>query len=103
MIWYVIFGVFAAFGVLCALWVSFGGLLTRVGTVAILCDGSEVALVRRYYWLRELGLTKCRLVLLDSQLPQQRQQRIREKCRDIEFCTLAQWRAGQDERREELD
>lgn len=106
MIWYVMIGVFAAFGVLCALWVLLGVFLpgSRGCAAAVLCPPEqEEILLRRYLWLRELGLTRCRLILLDSHLPEEKQQRIMEKYRDVEFCTLAQWRAGLEQERKEID
>ncbi len=106
MIWYVIFGVFAAFGALCALWVFFGVFLpgSRGCTAVVLCKpGQEEAVLRRYHWLRELGLARCRLILLDSHLPPEKQQFIMEKYRGVEFTTLAQWRTGEEQERGEID
>ncbi len=102
MLWYVCMGVLAAFGLLCAIWVILGLFLPRAGTVAILCDGTEKTLVRRYFWLRELGLIRCRLILLDSRLPAAFRQQIMEKCKDIEFLTLAQWLDRRNEERSEI-
>lgn len=102
MAWYAVMGVLAAFGLLCAVWVIIGLFLPASGTVAVMCDGSERTLIRRYYWLRELGLTRCCLVLLDSKLSVHYQQRVMAACKDIEFLSLAQWCDRCGEARKEL-
>lgn len=68
MVWYLCLGVLAAFGALCALWTCFGGLVrgSRGGALVCVCrpDGREQAFVRRYRFLREMGLLKCPLLLV---------------------------------------
>ncbi len=91
---YVILGVFAAFGVLCALWALWGLILpgARGGVLLCLCrDRQEEAVLRRYFWLRDLGLLRCCLVLVDSELPPQRQQQICSRCPQVYFYTFSQW------------
>ena len=98
---YVIIGSLAAFGALCALWVCAGSLLSGVKTVTILCDGCELQLVHRYLWLRSLGLVRCRLMLVNSQLGLQQQQQIQRICKDIRFCQQ-QWVRAIDGEREDV-
>ncbi len=89
---FVILGVLAAFGALCILWVLFGTLLPHPGgRLVYTCDGREEAAVRRYLWLRDLGLLRCPLVLIGSSLPGKRRQQIAIKCRSIIFYTPEEW------------
>lgn len=96
MIWYVIIGFFAAVGLLFLLWLVFGALLpgSRPGTVVLFCpQGREKALLQRYRWLRDLGLVRCRLVLLESRLPLPRQKELTQHFPGVRFCTLEQWQS----------
>ncbi len=90
---FVIVGVLAAFGALCVLWVLFGCLLPRPGgcKLVYVCDGREEAVLRRYFWLRDLGLLRCPLVLIGSRLPEGRRQQIALKCRSVYFYTPEEW------------
>lgn len=93
MILYVIFGAAAAFGVLCAIWVVLGSLIpgSRGCRVTVSCPaGEEMAVIRRYLWLRELGFTRSGLTVLHSALPPARQQAIRQRHPYIEFSTKEQ-------------
>lgn len=56
---YVIVGMLAAFGLLCALWVMFGWLLPGGNGGCLICAAKELCLVKRLLWLRELGLLRC--------------------------------------------
>lgn len=85
MFWYFVIGALAAFGLVCAIWICLGGSLMDVGTVTVLCDGNEERLVRRYLWLRGLGLARCRMVLVNSRLSSHCRQRIRDRCPDVTF------------------
>lgn len=106
MIKFVILGVFAAFGVLCALWVLYGAFLPRFKGGAMVFyskPDTEEAVLRRYGWLRDLGFVKCPLILLDSHTTAQQQERIRRKYHNVEFYTLAEWTAKLDEGRKQID
>ena len=86
--WYVILAFLAAFGALCALWVLLGGWLTgcQGGDLVICCArGTEVAFLRRYRWLRGMGLVRARLILLDNGLPAPLRQEIERRNPDVEF------------------
>lgn len=94
MLLYVIMGVFAAVGVLFLLWLLLGACLTgcRRTTVAIYCREQDLlALLRRYRWLRELGLVHTSLVILDSALCREARQSITQTYPGVTFCTTQQW------------
>ena len=62
---FIVLGMLAAFGLVCALWVLIGLLLPRrCGTVIYLGDDAQAA-AQRHLWLREMGLTQDRLILLE--------------------------------------
>ena len=89
MFWYVLFGFLAAFGLLCATWVLFGLILPRkvnCDVAVVCCKGSEIAVIRRFCRLRELGLTKSSLTVLGSNLTQCQQEIIRKRYPYIRFC-----------------
>ena len=88
MIWYVLLGLLAAFGLLCIMWVLFGFLLPGSSrcTVVVLCrPGREASLLRRFLWLRELGLLRCTILLSGRGLTAQQRRHIQQKYRSIEF------------------
>lgn len=65
---YVIVGALAAVGAMSILWVFFGWLLPGMtgGVLVYLrrpCEGS----LRRYRWLRELGLVRCPLLIVTEE------------------------------------
>lgn len=90
---FVILGTLAAFGVLCIAGLLVGLLLPRPrGGVLVYAAGKgEDVILRRYFWLRELGLLRCPLILLDSKLPGPRKHRLTEKCPSVRFYTTQQW------------
>ena len=60
MLWYVAVGTLAAFGLLCALWVSLGWLLPGLDGCAIVFAGvPDVGICSRYRWLKGLGFLRC--------------------------------------------
>lgn len=106
MFWYVLLGFLAAFGALCALWVLFGVFLP--GSVpceaAVHCPkGREIAVIRRFCRLRELGLTRSDLAVLDSGLNPRQQRYIQRKYPYIKFCTREAWLAGQRRERAPIE
>ena len=65
---FVCIGTLAAFGMLCALWLIYGFCCGKPeGTVLILSRGQQ-GLIRRCLWLREMGLLRCPMVLIDPEL-----------------------------------
>ena len=89
MIWYILLGTLAAFGLICVLWVLLGYLLpgSQKCTVVLLCEPKEeLALLRRLLWIRELGLFRCGILLSGQGLSPGQRLQIRQKYRSIEFC-----------------
>lgn len=94
MFWYVLIGFFAGVGVLFLAWLLFGCLLPVGGkcTLAVFCQpGKELAMVRRYRWLRDLGLLRGKLILLDSTLPPGIQAEIAQHYPGVTFSTAQLW------------
>ena len=92
MIWYVLLGLLAAFGLVCVLWVLLGLMLpgSRRCTVMLLCNPKEeTALLRRFLWLRELGLLRCGILLSGQGLSAHQRHQLRQKYHSIEFCDPA--------------
>ena len=105
MAMWILVGMLAAFGALCALWVLFGFLLpVQHGTVTVcLCcgQGQEEHLIRRHRWLRDMGLTHSPLILLDGGLTEQERERLTRQ--GITICDLAELTARLEQEREKLD
>ena len=83
-----ILSVLAAFGVLCVLWTFLGFLLPgQKGTFMVYpCRGENLdALIRRYRWLRDLGLIRCPLLLVDQGMTEQQREALEGKY-GIEIC-----------------
>lgn len=97
MIWYIFLGFLAAFGLLCILWILFGFLLP--GSVrcriAVICPrGREIATIRRFCLLREFGLLRFELVVINSALNPRQKRFIAEKYPFIRFCSQQTWLFG---------
>jgi len=89
MMWYVLLGMLAAFGLICLLWTVFGLLLpgSRRCTLVLLCDPKEeAALLRRLLWLREMGLLRCGILLSGREFSLQQRRHIQRKYLSVEFC-----------------
>ena len=85
---WIVLVVFAAFGLLCALWACFGFLLPgQEGVVMVYrCRGENVdALVRRYRWLRDVGLIRCPLIIIDEGMTMQQRQMLENRA-GIRVC-----------------
>lgn len=69
---YILLGTLAAFGLVSALWVLYGLLLPHDRDGVLYAPAgpgaAEGSFVRRYLWLRELGLLRCPLVMADQGL-----------------------------------
>ena len=94
MIFYVIIGFFAAVGLLFLLWLLRGFFLPVSGphTVALYCRPEEtVPLLRRYRWMRDLGLIHSRVILLESHHSPQQQSEITQNFPGVTFQTPEQW------------
>ena len=102
MIWYVIIGMFGAFGALCALWIFLGNWLTQGALGCIVVHpplGREAVAARRLLWLQDLGLIQARLVIVTPSA----QPCTPQQLEPIEFLTLEQYIAQLIEERNELD
>ena len=92
MIWFVLLGFLAAFGLLSAMWAIFGFLLpgSRRCAVVLLCEpDAEWLLLQRLLWLRQLGLLRCQIFLSGRGLTEQQRRQILQY-NDIEICDSAQ-------------
>ena len=87
----VVLGFLAAFGVLGILWTAVGWLLPggKGGTTVLLCKAGlkEEAFIRRWCWLRNLGLMQGPLLIVDQGLAHREKDWLKE-CRFVEFCSL---------------
>ena len=65
MVLYILIGMLAAMGLLSVLWVCFGWLLPGVkGCALVLLGRPDEGFLRRYQWLRDLGLLTCPLLVV---------------------------------------
>lgn len=64
---------------------------------------SELPLIRRYLFLRELGLLRVPMLLLDCALPEAELARLQEKCPSIELCSLENLPARLELERNRID
>ena len=99
---FLIFGVLAAFGALAVLWALLGFLLPgQRGTAMVhLCRGKQEAAVRRWSWLRDLGLLHCPLILVDC--PPCERERLARNRHGVEFCGLEDLAARLEQERKSV-
>ena len=84
----IIVAVFAAFGLLFALWSLFGFLLPgqKGAVMVIYADGTEPENAVRYYcWLRDMGLLRGPLIVVDGGLTDRQHQMLLRR-HGIEIC-----------------
>lgn len=90
MVFYVIVGVLAAFGLACALWAALGWLLPGSTGGVLVCTarhgGTEEAVIRRYRWLRDLGFFRGPLLLVRQGISPREEQALLRRYAGIEFC-----------------
>ncbi len=86
MVLWVLFGFLAAFGAASAVWCLAGFLLPGCRGTAVWVG--EAAFVRRWAWLRELGMVPRRLLWADCPLPEA--DRAAWAAKGVEFCGLAE-------------
>lgn len=89
---WIVLVILAAFGLLCALWVCLGFLLPgQKGVVMVYrCRGESVdALVRRYRWLRDVGLIRCPLIIIDDGMSD-KQRKLLENRPGVRVCDVAE-------------
>lgn len=104
---FVLIGALAAFGLVCALWTIAGALLPgrRGGAVTVLCRPGlqEAPAVRRYGWLRDLGLLCEPILLVDCGLSEVERKELCRLGRHVEFCSLEDVIARLEVERNRLD
>lgn len=79
---YVVAGMLAAFGALCAVWAVFGWMLPDSGGVLRYSpDKAEEAMrfAGRYLWLKGMGLIRCRLVIENTELDETQKRWLKER------------------------
>lgn len=88
---FIVLGTLAAFGALCALWALFGFLLPGQQGAAAVClcksGGAEEPIIRRYRWLRGMGLVRCPLLLVDCGLTEEERSLLLRSGDGIMICT----------------
>lgn len=104
---YILLGVLASFGLLCAIWTLFGWLLSCGGGGALVClcrpGFREVSFIQRYHFLRSVGLLRCPMLLVDCDLPQREQTLLCRKYPGIEFCSRSALASRLEVERDQLD
>ena len=88
MVWYILFGFFAAFGLLSAIWTLLGFLLPAKCqcSLLLLCDPEEeLAMLQRLLWLRDLGFLRCKICLSGRSLSEEQRQTLLQRYQNIEF------------------
>ena len=97
MFWFVVLGVLAAFGALCAVYVAAVACFPKLLGAALVCRGQsqkqELACISRHRRLYELGLLKCPLIVVESTLSEKEQQLFAKKHPYLVFYTRAQYAA----------
>lgn len=92
MIGFFVLGTLAAFGLVSALWTLYGLLLPPDRDGVLFAPGrpgaAEGSFARRYLWLRELGLIRGKLVLVNFGLSDGERDWLLE--RGVEVCTPEQ-------------
>lgn len=101
---WIVLCVLAAFGALSVLWALFGFLLPGQRGAAVVClcrpGGREEAVIRRYRWLRDLGLVRSPLLLVDCGLTEAEKSRLHKQ--GVELCEMAELTARLEQERERL-
>lgn len=91
MFLYVLVGFFAAFGVLCASWTLLG-LFFPVKSACCMTmqcpPEQEIAALRRFCWLHEMGLLRMHLTVVGSHLTQQQKHMITDRFPYIKFQSV---------------
>lgn len=94
MVWFIVIGVAAAWGVLSVACLLFGWLLPkdRRGLVLYFCREETCAesVIFEYRWLRDLGFLAGPLLLVDSTVTPKEREILERKYPEIVFCSLAE-------------
>lgn len=83
---YVLLGMLAAFGLVCAVWLLCGLFTRNEKAGNLVYFGEDVHIcAQRYIWLREMGLVSDRLLIPDDGLEEQERQWL--EAQGIEICS----------------
>ena len=107
MVIWIVLTILAAFGALCALWAVFGFLLSGQRGAVMVCfcrpGNREEAVIRHYGWLRDLGLLRIPLLLIDGGLTEEERARLL-KCRQgVSICGPEELFSRREQERNRLD
>ena len=107
MILWIILTVLAAFGLLCAAWALFGLLLRgqRGAAMICICRGAveEEQTIRHCAWLRDVGLFRGPLLLVDAGMSPEERSRLLRCSRGGEICTTEELASRLEQERNRLD
>lgn len=91
---FICIGVLAAFGALSILWTLFGWMLPGSRDGIVICYGTpglpESGFIRRYLFLRDLGLIGSTLILVDQGLAEPELRWLEARHWGIEICSRAE-------------
>ena len=76
------FAVMASFGAVCILWTVFGWLLPGGSGGVVIC-GPDPWFLRRYLFLRDLGLMNVQLILVAQTLSEAEEKWLQRRCAEI--------------------
>ena len=103
---WIILTVLAAFGGLCVLWALFGFLVPGQRGAALVCicrgDPREEQILRHYGWLRDLGLIRAPMVLVDGGLTEDDRLRLLRCRQDVELLTMEELPSRLEQERNKL-
>lgn len=83
----VVIGTLAAFGLVCLVWLICGWTLPKEGGILIYAGDHGLTAGQRYLWLKEMGFTGSRLLILDPA----KEERQWLQDRGIEICSREEW------------
>ena len=102
---YILLGTLAAFGLVSGLWVLYGLLLPADRESVIYAPArpgvAERSFARRYLWLRELGLLRCSLTMIDLGLRGSERDWLTD--RGITICSPAELSDRMEQERKQID
>ena len=107
MAWAICIAVMAAFGALSMLWAFFGWMLPGSGEGLMLCRGTpglpESGFIRRYLFLRDLGLIGSPLIIVDQGLADAERHWLQNRRCGIELLSPAEFAEWLELERNQID
>lgn len=102
----IVLAVLAAFGVLSMLWALLGFLLPgQRGTAMVYLwhdHGEGEQALRHYGWLRDLGLLRCPMLVIDCGMTEEERTRLLKNRPGVEICTLEELSSRLEQERKEV-